>query len=106
MCKFAIITHTYISFLPFQADYFFGENTGGSGMYKRIIRFVDSITSIRVMSDFNMSTSRVIATVSKAKARDWNKSFTHTDHPAAGAVGQEGLANYLQIPVLIPEYLP
>ena len=46
MCKFAVITRTYIAFLPFQADYFFGENTGGSGMYKRIIRFVDSVTSI------------------------------------------------------------
>ena len=67
MCKFAIITGTYITFLPFQADHFFGENTGGSGMYKRIIRFVDSVTSIRVMSDFNMSTSRAIRYSIKGK---------------------------------------
>ena len=77
MCKFAIITRTYIPFLPFQADYFFGENTGGSGMYKRIIRFVDSITSIRVMSDFNMSTSRAIHYSIKGKGQGLEQVF-HT----------------------------
>ena len=77
MCKFAIITGTYITFLPFQADYFFGENTGGSGMYKRIIRFVDSITSIRVMSDFNMSTSRAIHYSIKGKGQGLEQVF-HT----------------------------
>ena len=77
MCKFAIITRTYITFLPFQADYFFGENTGGSGMYKRIIRFVDSITSIRVMSDFNMSTSRAIHYSIKGKGQGLEQVF-HT----------------------------
>ena len=77
MCKFAIITRTYIAFLPFQADYFFGENTGGSGMYKRIIRFVDSITSIRVMSDFNMSTSRAIHYSIKGKGQGLEQVF-HT----------------------------
>ena len=77
MCKFAIITRTYIAFLPFQADYVFGENTGGSGMYKRIIRFVDSITSIRVMSDFNMSTSRVIRYSIKGKGQGLKQVF-HT----------------------------
>ena len=75
MCEFAIITHTYITFLPFQADYFFGENTGGSGMYKRIIRFVDSVTSIRVMSDFNMSTSRVIRFSIKGKGQGLKQVF-------------------------------
>lgn len=77
MCKFAIITRTYIAFLPFQAEYFFGENTGGSGMYKRIIRFVDSITSIRVMSDFNMSTSRAIHYSIKGKGQGLEQVF-HT----------------------------
>ena len=77
MCKFAIITRTYIAFLPFQADYFFGENTGGSGMYKRIIRFVDSITSIRVMSDFNLSTSRAIHYSIKGKGQGLEQVF-HT----------------------------
>ena len=77
MCEFAIITHTYITFLPFQADYFFGENTGGSGMYKRIIRFVDSIRSIRVMSDFNMSTSRAIHYSIKGKGQGLEQVF-HT----------------------------
>ena len=77
MCKFAIITRSYIAFLPFQADYFFGENTGGSGMYKRIIRFVDSITSIRVMSDFNMSTSRAIHYSIKGKGQGLEQVF-HT----------------------------
>ena len=77
MCKFAIITRTYIAFLPFQADYFFGENTGGSGMYKRIIRFVDSVTSIRVMSDFNMSTSRAIHYSIKGKGQGLEQVF-HT----------------------------
>ena len=75
MCKFAIITRTYITFLPFQADYFFGENTGGSGMYKRIIRFVDSITSIRVMSDFNVSTSRAIHYSIKGKGQGLEQVF-------------------------------
>ena len=75
MCKFAVITCTYIAFLPFQADYFFGENTGGSGMYKRIIRFVDSITSIRVMSDFHMSTSRVIRFSIKGKGQGLKQVF-------------------------------
>ena len=75
MCKFAIITRTYIAFLPFQADYFFGENTGGSGMYKRIIRFVDSITSIRVMSDFNLSTSRAIHYSIKGKGQGLEQVF-------------------------------
>ena len=75
MCEFAIITHTYITFLPFQADYFFGENTGGSGMYKRIIRFVDSITSIRVMSDFNVSTSRAIHYSIKGKGQGLEQVF-------------------------------
>ena len=77
MCKFVIITGTYIAFLPFQADYFFGDNTGGSGMYKRIIRFVDSITSIRVMSDFNTSTSRVIRYSIKGKGQGLKQVF-HT----------------------------
>ena len=77
MCTFAVITRTYITFLPFQADYFFGENTGGSGMYKRIIRFVDSVTSIQVMSDFNMSTSRAIRYSIKGKGQGLEQVF-HT----------------------------
>ena len=81
MCKFAIITRTYIAFLPFQADYFFGENTGGSGMYKRIIRFVHdfvhSIMSIQVMSDFDMSTWRAICYSIKGKDQGLEQVF-HT----------------------------